>query len=385
MLLVRLVCCAALSLSLFAAVAPSTQSYLVVPFVNRSGDSNLDWVGEGLSESIREALYGAGATIPTRVEREQAARRLTLRTSPHLTLASASKLGEALGCDRILYGYFELKPDPSQPGGKGLLQAVARVFERASVARIQEFTITGPLEQLGATRIDLAWSVLHWVQPENPVTLEEFRRRNPPARITALESYSRGLMAATPEQKHWFFAQSVRHDPGFEHPAYHLGRIQFEKENYREAEKWLRKVSSSHPAYLNACFLLGLSQYELSDFEGARTSFDRVAAAAPTPEVWNNLAEAEGRLDLPSAIGTLEKALAADPSDPDFHFNLGYLLWQRGHYDGCAERFRAVLDRSPADEDATLMLGHCLQKSGPRAGDLRTTDLERLKDHRDKH
>ncbi len=360
--------------------AARADSYLVVPFANRTGDSNLDWVGESLSESIRESLSEVGVRVTPRDAREQSAQKLSLKTSPHLTLASAAKLGEALVCDRIIYGQFELKPDPSSAGGRGLLHAVARVMDRKSVVRVQEFTITGPLEQLGTTRIELAWSVLRWVRPRDAGSLEEFRNRHPPVRITALESYSRGLMAATPEQKHWFFAQAVRHDPGFEHPAYYLGRIQYQKENYREAEKWLRKVGPGHPSYLDAAFTLGLSQYELNDFEGARESFDRVAHRAPSAEVWNNLGAAQARLELPEAVATLEKALAADPSDPDYHFNLGYVLWQRGHYEGCAERFRAVLDRSSGDEDATLLLGHCLQKTGPRAGDFRTADLERLKE-----
>jgi tetratricopeptide (TPR) repeat protein len=186
----------------------------------------------------------------------------------------------------------------------------------------------------------------------------------------------------TAEQKHWFFAQAARNDPGFEHPAFYLGRIQYDEGNYREAEKWFRKIGPGHSDYLEASFLLGLSLYELSDFEGARTAFERVARGAPTAPVWADLGLAQLRLEMPEAANTIERALKEDPSDPDYHFNLGYLLWQRGHYEGCALRFREVLDRSPGDEDATLLLGHCLSRTGPRPGDLRTADLERLKETR---
>ena len=44
-----------------------------------------------------------------------------------------------------------------------------------------------------------------------------------------------------------------------------------------------------------------------------------------------------------------------------------------------AERFRAVLDRQPDDQSATLLLGMCLKRQGPRAGDSRLEALERLK------
>jgi len=38
-----------------------------------------------------------------------------------------------------------------------------------------------------------------------------------------------------------------------------------------------------------------------------------------------------------------------------------------------------VLDRSPDDQMATLLLGMCIKKQGPRPGDARLETLERLK------
>jgi len=44
-----------------------------------------------------------------------------------------------------------------------------------------------------------------------------------------------------------------------------------------------------------------------------------------------------------------------------------------------AANFRAVLDRSPGDSEATIMLGRCLKMDGPRAGDPRSDGRERIK------
>jgi tetratricopeptide (TPR) repeat protein len=99
--------------------------------------------------------------------------------------------------------------------------------------------------------------------------------------------------------------------------------------------------------------------------------------------VWNNLGAAESRQNSPQAVEAFRKALEQDPSDPDYHFNLGYALFKKGDFAAAADRFRAVLDRNPSDQMATLLLGRCLKKQGLRAAtasDARLQALERLKD-----
>jgi tetratricopeptide (TPR) repeat protein len=60
-------------------------------------------------------------------------------------------------------------------------------------------------------------------------------------------------------------------------------------------------------------------------------------------------------------------------------FNTGYALWKQRQFDQAAEKFRAVLDRSRNDQDATAMLGRCLKMEGPRPGDTRSEGRERIK------
>ncbi len=65
-------------------------------------------------------------------------------------------------------------------------------------------------------------------------------------------------------------------------------------------------------------------------------------------------------------------------TEPDYHFNVGYVLWKRGEFERAAESFRAVLARNPEDAAATLLLGRCLKRAGPRTGDSKSVS-ERLK------
>lgn len=79
------------------------------------------------------------------------------------------------------------------------------------------------------------------------------------------------------------------------------------------------------------------------------------------------------------AVSAFEKAVETDPSDPEYYFNLGYALWRAGRFDEAAVNLRQSLERRTEDDLATLILGRCLQKVGPRPGDLRTEAAERLK------
>ena len=59
---------------------------------------------------------------------------------------------------------------------------------------------------------------------------------------------------------------------------------------------------------------------------------------------------------------------------------------EEGDFGAAADRFRAVLDREPDNQLATLLLGRCLKKQGLRANDstdARLQGLERLKTNYD--
>jgi hypothetical protein len=57
-------------------------------------------------------------------------------------------------------------------------------------------------------------------------------------------------------------------------------------------------------------------------------------------------------------------------------------LWKRGEFNSAAAEFREVLERSPEDQMAALLLNRCLKKQGLgtlRTEDARLQNLERLK------
>ncbi|MGQ9916000.1 MAG: tetratricopeptide repeat protein [Bryobacteraceae bacterium] len=92
----------------------------------------------------------------------------------------------------------------------------------------------------------------------------------------------------------------------------------------------------------------------------------------------NNLGAVLSRMNDPASVETLAFAAETNPSDPDIAFNLGYALWRAGRFDEAAEALRRSL-RGREDSTATLLLGRCLQRLGPRRGELSLEGLERIK------
>src|ERR1700684_1106932 len=56
-----------------------SENFLVLPFVNKSPDKSLDWIGDSLAESIREALASQGLVTLDRGDRTEAYQRLSIR------------------------------------------------------------------------------------------------------------------------------------------------------------------------------------------------------------------------------------------------------------------------------------------------------------------
>jgi tetratricopeptide (TPR) repeat protein len=262
---------------------------------------------------------------------------------------------------------------------RGSLLITARLLDLKHYKNGPEFREVGALEDLAALQEHLAWQVLHFVKSDAAPTEAEFRKRHPAVRVDAIESYIRGLLATTSDEKHRLYTQAVRLDSRYSQPCFHLGRLFWRKKEYKSAAEWFQKVAPGDAHYNEASFFLGLSRYYAGDYAEAQSAFQLVTKVAPLNEVYNNLGAAESRRNVPEALANFQKALEGDESDQAYQFNVGYALWRRGDYQAAAQSFRTVLDRDPNDTQAALLLARCEKQSGPRPGDPRTEGLERLK------
>jgi tetratricopeptide (TPR) repeat protein len=374
-----------LALGMFglAALRPlAADTTAVLPFLNKTATArNLDWIGESIAETVREALGITGAMTLDRNEMQEAYRRLSLREGIPLTEASVIKIGETLDAENTVYGSFEFTPPASGAITTGSLRVTARILDRRHLRASPEFSETGALEDLGTIEAHLAWRVLTLVAPAMAPPESEFHSLRTPIRLDAEENYIRGLLTHTSEQKEKYFTTAARLDPHFAHACYQLGQLHYQRKEYRLAVTWLEKVGLADIHAHEASFLLGLARFQSGDYKGAQQTFSQIAAAVPLGEVFNNLGASESRASLQQAsIDDFRRALDGDANDPLYRFNLGYALWKKGDYPAAAESFRVLLDLVPDDPTAPLLLARCLKRQGPRSSpDPRLDNLERLK------
>lgn len=367
--------------AVFCLARAQAQTVVVLPFFNLSGASNLDWIGESVSETIREALAAEGVLVLDRESREEAYRRLSLRSSAQLTLASAIKAADVLDAERVVYGSFEVTSPPEAVSAeKTGLKFSVRTLDLRQMKQGAEQSASGSIQDLAEIENRLAWLALQGLLPPGRAPSEEqFLRQRKPVRLDALESYIRGLLATSAEQKHRFFTQAARLDAGFSQPCFQLGRLLWSSKNYSVAAGWLERVAPDSPNAVEAQFLLGLCRYALGEFDKAESSFRVAVGFVPLNEVWNNLGAAQSRRNLPEAVESFRKALEGDPNDPVYRFNLGYALWKKGEFQAAADTFRTVLDLTPEDPQAILMLGRCLKKTPADGVAIKIEGFERIK------
>src|ERR1035437_5672111 len=374
-----------LSLALLFAGALRADTVLVLSFFNYATSANLGWRGETIAQSERDSLASEGILVLDREDRLEAYRRLSLRPGAELTHASILKIGESLDASQVVYGFYELLPaEPGKEQSQGSLRITARILDLKHTRQGAIYSELGALEDLGSLAVHLGWQTLQWLNPKAAPDEREFMKARPAVRLDAVESYVRGLLSTSPEQRHRYFTQAARLDAHYSQPCFQLGKTFWENKDYKVAAGWLERVARADPHYLEAQFFLGLCRFANGDFKGAEQSFRLVAAAVPLNEVYNDLGVVQAQLqDYVAAAASFRKALEGDDADPDYHFNLGAALWRAGQYTAAADSFRAALARNSADNEATTLLGRTLKKEAARPVDTRPDGKPRLKTNYD--
>ena len=358
---------------------PELQSILVLPFANATAVRGLDWIGESVAETLRDRLVAAGLPhVFERSERQEAFRRLSVRPYVPLTKATAFKIGLSVDADLILYGDYEIlapasTPTPNAVTPQSSVRFTARVLDGRLLRSGLEFASTGRLEELAVLQNHLAWQTLQALAPALAPSFTDFDRSHPPIRVEAIESYVRGLQATKPEEKYRLLTEAANLDERYSQARFELGRLQLERGNFREAAAWLDRVPVADVHHLEAIFFLGIARYRAGEFVAAEQAFERVLVDLPLSRVLNNLALAQARLGRAKSAENLAKAREGDPTDADYSFNAGYLLWRQGQFKAAITPLEEALSRNRDDAESAMFLGLC-QRADPAS--LKETPLE---------
>jgi tetratricopeptide (TPR) repeat protein len=175
-------------------------------------------------------------------------------------------------------------------------------------------------------------------------------------RLDAFENYIRGVVAAERPQKIKYFREAIRLNADYVLAMLALGRTYFDGRDYEQAITWLAKEPRDNPAAQEANFYLGLAAYYQGDYDRANSAFSYVVSRLPLTEVYNNLGVVEGRRGRRTELDFFHKAVDADPSDPDYRFNLAVALYKAGDGAAAARQLRESLTLKPGDAEAKSLL-----------------------------
>ena len=345
-----------------AQTAPSSaHTLLVLPFENDSQAPGLEWISESFPELLGERMTSLRLYVVARQDRDSAFDRAGLPQNARLSRATLYRIAEQMDVDYVVLGRYDYD-------GKAF-RAACQLLDMKQLHLSPELQESGPLPRMVDVETALAWDLLEQIHPEDLPGKQLFLANTPPVRLDAFENYIRGITAASRAEKIRYLREATRLNPTYPQAALQLGKSYYENREYESAMSWFARIPRSSPFAHEASFYLGLSAYYAGDFARAEEAFSFLANTLPLTEVYNNLGVVEGRRGKRSELEYLQKAIAADPSDPDYHFNLAVAYYRVGDHTNAARQLREVLTLKPSDGEARALL----DVVAPTTSSLRST------------
>jgi tetratricopeptide (TPR) repeat protein len=326
---------------------PHGRLLLVLPFENRSGAPNLDWIGEAFPDVLNRRLNAAGFLTISRGDRLYAFDHLGLPLNLQPTRATAIRIAQTLDADYVIFGHYTTPAN--QTGNQ--LTADAEILDVSGLHIGAQISQNGDLGQLLETINSLAWQVTRQLDPTYAVGEQTFSAADKSLHGDAFEDYIQGLVAADAKDGIDHLRDAVKIDPDFAAAWLALGRGYFANQDYDQAAATLGHLPRNDPNALEADFYRGLALFYTGNYREAENAFAFVSTRLPLPEVVNNQGVAMSRRGRDGGA-LFQQAIEADPRDPDYHFNLAVALAHRKDTEEARKELDAALELRPDDTEA---------------------------------
>jgi TolB-like protein len=348
--------------------SPSDAHYetlLIFPFENESRISNLDWLGEGLSELTVERLEDRQVYVLSRVDRLATLERMGLPDSAQFSHASMIKIATEADADAIIYGRYQ------SDGKTATLEAWLLRLSPPSLS--PPLTQTGAVQDLLRLHARLVWQILCELDRKNCLPEgankdeSSFTEPPPSLKLEAVEDFVRGITASEDEERLRLLRDAARLEPDWDRPAFELGQIFSARRDCDNAIVWYSRVPPNRPDGPEASFATGVCHLSRNDAARAEASFsgllDRTrnpgaAGSLPDfPEMHNNLGVALMRLGKLSEAGAeFERAVALDPEETDYYVNLGLARLALRQPSSAVTEFEQAHKIDPDDKETRALL-----------------------------
>jgi len=319
---------------------------LVLPFDNRTGQPNLEWMREAAAEILSMRLASAGFDPTSRADRTYALDHLGLPQGFQPSRASALKLAQTLDADSIVVGSYSIDGTS--------ITAEASLVDVPDLRMLPAVSVRGEMRDMMGVFSALAWRLTRELDPTFSGSEETFVAAGREIRLDAFEQYIRGITEPDQAERQRHLEQAVKLSPEFSPAWMALGREEYNDQQYPEAAEAFAKVDRNGPDGLEAGFYRGLSLVFSGDYAQAADAFADVARVLPLAEVVNNEGVAVSRQGK-DGTSLFIQAAAADPNAADYHFNLAVSLERHGNLVGALNEMAQCLKLRPGDSEAQAL------------------------------
>jgi tetratricopeptide (TPR) repeat protein len=316
---------------------------LVLPFENRTGQANLDWISEAVPEIFNQRLASAGFMPISRLDRQYALDHLGLPVNFHPSRATAIRIAQTLDADYIVVGSYALQGQRFTTNAQILDVNALRMGQPLQ----QEADITRLLDVLNST----AWRVARSLDPQYSVSESTFIAASSDLRLDGFENYIRGLVDPNGADRIRHLKEATQLNPKFSNGWLALGQAYFANQQYDLAAAALGHLPKNDPNALYAEFYRGLSFFYTGNYAKAEDAFGFIAGQLPLAEVLNNEGVALARRNKDGSA-LFRKAIENDPGDADYSFNLAVSLDRKGDRNGALAAVNQGLKLRPQDSEA---------------------------------
>jgi tetratricopeptide (TPR) repeat protein/TolB-like protein len=328
--------------------AAAGQTILVTPFENKSKAPGIEWIGDSFPELLQERLNSPTLYVVPREDRLRAYDRWGVPAHIRPSRATIYRVAEQMDVDYVVLGEYNFDGQT--------FSVKAQLLDMRRERLLPEIAESGSLVQLIDIQTGLSWDILHSLYPDFAATRPAFVKQAIPVSLDAFESYVKGMVAATNVQQIQDFQDALRFSPQYPAAILRLGEAYYREAKYEQAAAWLSRVPAADPHAGEANFYLGLAAYYQGDFPRAESAFNSVAQRLPLAEIYNNLGVVLDHRDRKLAVEDFQKAVAEDPDDADYRFNLGVELYRNGDRTGASRQLRESLTLKPTDPEARSLL-----------------------------
>jgi tetratricopeptide (TPR) repeat protein len=331
------------------------QLLLVLPFDNRTGQANLDWIGEAVSEIANQRLGASGFDIISRGDRQYALEHLGLPRTFEPSRATAIRLAQTLDADDIIVGFYTLE--------NNTLHVSAQILDVNALRLGQPLVQDGPLDRMLDVLNSLAWHVVRGLDSKFPLPASSFQAASSNLRLNGFENYIRGIIEPEPAEGIRHLKIAVAENPTYSPAWLALGMTYFSEQQFDASAAALGHMRKNDPAALEAEFYRGIAFFYTGHYDAAEEAFAFVAGQLPLPEVVNDQGVAASRRGHDGGA-LFQEAIDGDPHDADYNFNLAIALARRGDTRNALAAVAQALKLRPQDSEA-LALQNMLQQPNP--------------------